>query len=127
MRETGGGGLFQASRDPSFELRSLQLQVRSVAPDGHEARCPKDRAKGGRMLSAAQNDRLTQVGPETPMGELMRRYWHPFAAIAELDEAPIKPVRLLGENLVAFKTGDGHYGLVERQCPHRNADLANGM
>ncbi|MBI67917.1 MAG: phthalate 4,5-dioxygenase, partial [Chloroflexi bacterium] len=52
------------------------------------------------MLSTKDNELLTQVSPGTPMGELMRRYWHPIAAAAELDEKPTKPVRLLGEDLV---------------------------
>jgi len=51
------------------------------------------------MLSVAMNERLTQVGPGTPMGELMRRYWHPIAAVPELTRKnPTKPVRLLGED-----------------------------
>ena len=79
------------------------------------------------MVSAAQNERLTRVGPGTPMGELLRRYWHPFAAIAELEERPVKAVRLLGEELVLFRSGDGGFGLVDRQCPHRRSDMLNGM
>lgn len=49
------------------------------------------------MLTQQENERLTQVGAGTPMGELMRRYWHPVAAAAELDERPTKAVRLLGD------------------------------
>ena len=55
------------------------------------------------MLSIQENQRLTQVGPGTPMGELLRRYWHPIAAAAELDEKPTKAVRILGEDLVLYK------------------------
>ncbi len=79
------------------------------------------------MLSAAQNERLAQVGPETAMGRLLRRYWHPIAAVGELDASPVKPVRILGEDLVLFRAGDGSYGLIARHCPHRGADLANGI
>lgn len=79
------------------------------------------------MASAAQNERLTRVGPGTPMGELLRRYWHPFAAAAEIDELGVKPVQLLGESLVAFRAGDGSYGLIDRQCPHRRADMLFGI
>ncbi|MBN8850071.1 MULTISPECIES: aromatic ring-hydroxylating dioxygenase subunit alpha [unclassified Sphingomonas] len=79
------------------------------------------------MASPAQNERLTRVGPGTPMGELLRRYWHPFAAAAEIDDLGIKPVKLLGESLVAFRAGDGSYGLIDRQCPHRRADMAFGI
>lgn len=79
------------------------------------------------MLTAEENKILTQVGAGTPMGELLRRYWHPVAAVAELDDNPIKPVRLLGEDLVLFKDGSGVHGLVERRCPHRGADLSYGL
>jgi len=78
-------------------------------------------------MSPDDNRRFTQVGPDTPMGELLRCYWHPIAGIAELDENPIKPVRLLGEDLVLFRDKSGDYGLVERNCPHRRADLAYGI
>jgi len=79
------------------------------------------------MLSATENDRLTQVGPGTPMGELMRRYWHPVAAAAELDERPTKQVRLLGENLVLYKDKSGALGLIDRLCAHRRVDLSYGI
>lgn len=79
------------------------------------------------MSGAAQNERLVRVGAGTPMGNLLRRYWHPVAAVAELDERPIKTVRILGENLVLFRSKGGSYGLVERQCPHRRADLLHGI
>ena len=78
------------------------------------------------MLSEEQNKALTQVGAGTPMGELLRRYWMPIAAVAELDDHPTKPVRLLGENLVLYKDKAGNYGLVDRHCPHRRADLSYG-
>ena len=71
------------------------------------------------MLTQQENERLTQVGPGTPMGELMRRYWHPIAAAAEMDERPTKPVRLLGEDLVLYRDGSGTLGLIDRFCPHR--------
>jgi len=78
------------------------------------------------VLSEGQNKALTQVGAGTPMGELLRRYWMPIAAVAELDDHPTKPVRLLGENLVLYKDKAGNYGLVDRHCPHRRADLSYG-
>ena len=55
------------------------------------------------MLSAKDNEALTRVGRGTPMGELMRRYWQPIAAVAQLDERPTLPVRLLGEDLVLYR------------------------
>ena len=57
----------------------------------------------------------------------MRRYWQPAALIDELSgNRPVKPVRLLGEDLVAFKDDQGRYGLIGRHCPHRGTDLAYG-
>ena len=79
------------------------------------------------MLSVQDNELLTQVGAGTPMGELMRRYWHPFAATTELDERPTKAVRLLGEDLVLYRDKSGTLGLIERACPHRRVDLSYGI
>ena len=78
------------------------------------------------MLTAARNELLTKVGPGTPMGELLRRYWQPVGGASQLDANPIKPIRLMGENLVLYKDRAGTYGLVDRHCPHRRADLAYG-
>src|ERR1700737_1584935 len=79
------------------------------------------------MLSAEKNDLIPRTGPGTPAGKLMRCYWQPAALIDELSgNRPVKPVRLLGENLVAFRDGQGRYGLMERGCPHRGTDLAFG-
>src|ERR1700740_626736 len=79
-----------------------------------------------RMLTAEKNELLTRVGPGTPMGNLLRRYWMPIGGASELDAAPIKPVRLMGEDLVLYRDRAGRYGLVDRHCPHRRADLAYG-
>ncbi len=69
---------------------------------------------------------MTRIGPGTPAGGLLRNYWQPVALAEELDgPRPVKAVRLLGENLVLFRH-DGKYGLLERHCPHRGADLAYG-
>jgi len=78
------------------------------------------------MLTQEQNDLLTRVGPGTPMGNLLRRYWQPIAGVSELEEKPTKKVRLMGEDLVLYKDLGGNYGLVDRHCPHRRADLAYG-
>ena len=68
------------------------------------------------MLSQAKNDRLTRVGPGTPMGELMRRYWHPIAGSSQLTEDnPTKEVRLLGEDLVLFRSASGKGTRVENR------------
>jgi 5,5'-dehydrodivanillate O-demethylase len=79
------------------------------------------------MLSEEQNRILTEVGPGTPMGELLRRYWMPIASVAELHDTPVKPVRLMGEDLVLYRDGSGTYGLLDRHCAHRRADLSYGM
>ena len=79
------------------------------------------------MLSAEKNKILTQVGPGTPMGDYLRRYWHPIGGASELDANPIKAIRLFGEDLVLYKDLGGKYGLIDRHCPHRRADLSYGM
>ena len=79
------------------------------------------------MLSEEKNRLLTQVGPGTPMGNLLRRYWMPIAGVSEFDSRSTKPVRLMGEELVLYKDLSGTFGLVDRRCAHRRADLAFGM
>ncbi len=79
------------------------------------------------MLSKEDNELLTRVGPGTPMGELMRRYWVPVLLADELaagDHA--RRVRLLGESLVAYRARNGQAGLVAEYCPHRRASLYFG-
>ena len=61
------------------------------------------------------------------MGNLLRRYWWPIAAVAELEDAPTKPIRLLGEDLLLFRDLSGAYGLLDRHCPHRGASLEFGI
>src|SRR5262245_27368843 len=78
------------------------------------------------MLSAHDNERLIRVGRGTPMGELLRRYWMPVGALTEFDKISVKPIRLLGEDLVLYKDLQGTYGLIDRQCAHRRADLSLG-
>ena len=79
------------------------------------------------MLSAEQNDRITRAGPDKPAGQLLRRYWQPAALLDELSgPRPIKPLKLLGEDLVVFRDEKGRYGLLGRACPHRGTDLAYG-
>ena len=78
------------------------------------------------MISAEQNELMTRIGAGTPAGRLLRRYWQPVALADELQgERPVKALRLLGEDLVLYKAGAG-YGLMQRHCPHRGADLAYG-
>jgi phthalate 4,5-dioxygenase len=83
-------------------------------------------------MQAAQNQLITRIGPGTPCGELMRRYWQPAALVDEFDlrldprmaQRPVKAVRLLGQDLVLFRNAEGAWGLLDRDCPHRGADLA---
>jgi 5,5'-dehydrodivanillate O-demethylase len=79
------------------------------------------------MLTAEENELLTRIGPGTPMGALMRRYWHPIAATSEMRTAWTKRVQLLGENLVLYRNRSGEFGLIEESCPHRRASLAYGI
>ena len=79
------------------------------------------------MLSSEQNDLLTRVSADVPMGRLFRQYWHPFAAEAEMRDRWTMRVRLLGEDLVLFKDRQGRLGLIAEQCPHRRASLAYGI
>ena len=80
------------------------------------------------MLSREDNERITRTGAGTPMGETFRRYWVPAALSTELpapDGAPLR-VRLLGEDLVAFRDTGGEVGLVSAFCPHRRAPMFFG-
>jgi phthalate 4,5-dioxygenase len=87
-------------------------------------------------MKAELNERLTRVGPGTPGGLLQRRFWQPVALCEEFDpllapdmgspEHPrlIKAVRALGQDFVLVKNHDGSWALMDRDCPHRGADLA---
>jgi 5,5'-dehydrodivanillate O-demethylase oxygenase subunit len=79
------------------------------------------------MLTAEQNETLTRVGPGTPMGTLLRRYWHPIAATVELQDKWTRRIRLLGEDLVLFRDRQGRIGLIGEYCPHRRASFAWGL
>ena len=79
------------------------------------------------MLKSELNDKLTRVGPGTPMGELLRNYWFPIAASIELEENPVKKVRLLGEDLVLYKDRSGNLGLIDEPCPHRRVSMEYGI
>src|SRR5580765_7285583 len=79
------------------------------------------------MLSARENETLTRVGPGTPMGKLLRHYWHPVAVVDELRDRWTKRVKLLGEELVLFKDRGGRFGLIGESCPHRRASMAYGI
>jgi phthalate 4,5-dioxygenase len=80
------------------------------------------------MLSRQENELITRVGPGTPLGQLMRRYWLPALLSDEVlrpDGSPVR-VRLLGEDLVAFRDSNGHVGLLDEHCSHRGTSLYYG-
>ncbi len=78
-------------------------------------------------LTREENELLTRIGPGTPAGEVLRRYWHPIAVAQELtDENPTIFVRVLGEDLVLFKDRSGNVGLIADHCVHRGASLLYG-
>jgi 5,5'-dehydrodivanillate O-demethylase len=76
-----------------------------------------------KLLPQEENQLLTRVGPGTPMGELMRRYWQPIAGTSELQKNPVKAVRILGESLTLYRDRSGRLGLIGQRCPHRSVDL----
>ena len=80
------------------------------------------------MVSIEENTLLTRVGRGTPMGEMIRRFWVPACLseeVGEPDGDPIR-VRLLGEDLIAFRDSDGRPGVMQERCPHRGASLFFG-
>jgi 5,5'-dehydrodivanillate O-demethylase oxygenase subunit len=80
------------------------------------------------MLSKEENERLTRVGPGTPGGELLRRYWQPVALASELTpEQPKKRVKIMDEELVVFRDTAGNYGCLAEHCAHRGVSLYYGF
>jgi phthalate 4,5-dioxygenase len=85
-------------------------------------------------MNAQQNELITRIGAGTACGQLMRHYWQPVALMDEFDPLldpamalrPVKAVRVLGQDLVLFKDAGGQFGLLDRDCPHRGADLSFG-
>src|SRR5439155_21155518 len=79
-------------------------------------------------LPPKENELITRVGTGTPMGNTMRRYWIPACLASEIAEPDGPPVRvkLLGEDLVAFRDSEGRIGLIDEFCPHRRVSLYFG-
>ena len=85
-------------------------------------------------MRSEQNELVTRIGPGTACGAVLRRYWQPVALVDEFDPAldprmairPVRPVRVFGQDLVLFKDGQARWGLLDRACPHRGADLSFG-
>ena len=85
-------------------------------------------------MRAEQNELLTRIGPGTACGAVMRKYWQPVALVDEFDPKlypriavrAVKAVRALGQDLVLFRDAQGRWGLLDRNCAHRGADLSFG-
>ena len=79
-------------------------------------------------MNAAENEMLVRTGAGTPMGEVFRHFWIPVCLSVQLPEAdgPQVRVKVLGEELLAFRATDGRVGLIEARCRHRGADLYFG-
>src|SRR5712691_9283770 len=73
-----------------------------------------------------EDEELTRVGPRTPCGEYLRRFWQPIIVSEKLGDLP-RRVRIMGEDLVAFRDGSGAVGLLELHCPHRGTSLEYGL
>ncbi|SVC64520.1 uncharacterized protein METZ01_LOCUS317374, partial [marine metagenome] len=88
-----------------------------------------DKANNFRGYHQSQNSEIDEsialIESGTPCGEFFRRYWHPVALTSEIGDLPLA-VRILGENLVLFRTTQGDTGLVHQHCPHRRASLVFG-
>src|SRR5689334_16254589 len=96
-----GGEIQMADRAPFLETRFAAYSHRQVPQE---------------------NTELTHVGPGTPCGEYLRRFWQPICRSDELKDLPHR-IRILGEDLVAFRDGRGAVGLLELHCPHRGTSL----
>lgn len=96
--------------------------------DGSTEQIVRDKSYSGyqKRNKPAVDPELTRVGPGTPMGEYMRKFWNPVCLSVELTDVP-KAIRILGENLVAFRDKSGRVGVLHRQCSHRGASLEYGM
>jgi nitrite reductase/ring-hydroxylating ferredoxin subunit len=77
-------------------------------------------------MTGGENAELTHVGPGTPAGEYLRRFWHPVALSSDIQDLP-KRIKILSEDLVIFRSKSGQVGLVRPHCPHRGASLEFGI
>ena len=78
------------------------------------------------MLDVETNQKLAETDAGTPMGTLMRCYWHPISSVYEMNRRSTKSIRVMGEDLVLYKDLSGNYGLIDKHCPHRRADMSFG-
>src|SRR6266849_8002950 len=85
--------------------RACSSPDRSARGRSVQRGCRTRRTEVGSVLAKEMNELLCRVGPGTPCGELLRRYWMPLAPQAEVDEKGMRPLRLLGEDLLLFRDG----------------------
>ncbi|HEX6513384.1 MAG TPA: Rieske 2Fe-2S domain-containing protein, partial [Chloroflexota bacterium] len=78
-------------------------------------------------MSAEENERLTRVGPGTPAGELLRRYWQPVCPASDLKDKPRRKSQVLGEHFIVFRLGNGTYTAMTEGCQHRGVSLYYGF
>src|SRR5580704_18916623 len=121
-----------ARSSPDFRLLPTNRPRVSATPRRKppNGRCRSNRKPSSRCcpMNHQDNERLTRVGPGTMMGNLLRHYWMPALLeeeIAEPDGVPVR-LRLLGEDLVAFRDTKGRIGIIEAHCAHRRAHLFYG-
>src|ERR1700709_1140910 len=91
----------------------------------NEIRRPIDTGTAYGRPAGVTNRALTETGPGTKMGELLRRYWHPVALATDATATP-KRIRALAEDLILFRDGAGRPGLVHARCAHRGTTLYYG-
>ncbi len=89
----------------------------------HITQRDRDLGTGYAMKPPSTRIELTAVGRDTPMGELLRRYWHPVGLISDATDIPRK-VRVLGEDLILFRDKGGRIGLLHARCCHRGTTMA---
>src|SRR5688572_13782851 len=99
-----------------------------MRPDVNAIERPWRRPYGGyyQPRDLQPDDELTRVGPGTPGGEYMRRFWQPVAMASELGDTPLV-IRIMGEDLVCFRDKSGRVGLLHRHCAHRGTSLEFGI
>src|SRR6185437_11587853 len=120
-----------AAKSPAIQPRivSSPARFRSFLTNlpGGSSNCKLRPANsgGGNMLSESENRLMTQVGPGTPGGEMLRRYWWPIEFSDHVKDRPMK-VRLLGQDFVLFRNGQGKVGMLDLHCPHRLTSLEYG-
>jgi len=79
------------------------------------------------VITQELNERLTQTGPDTPGGRMLRMYWHAIGTLDDLLKEPVQPVRILSEDLTLFRDAAGRIGLIASRCAHRGISMAYGI